>query len=256
MSSILELLLNKKFDVNVYNTSYANSTEISDSYNNTGGKADMGIDINARHNERQFKALTGTSRQEFQPLLPTFIESYHELRQETCEANKATRQRKPGGGQKGTLKTMELKLFFILYYWKVYPTYDVLGFQFGLDRSKACTNVHALWPVLERTLEKLQVLPARACSSVEELRAAFGEVRDLVIDATERAHRRPQEDTKPREKYSGKKKRHPVKNTVTATLSTWILFLGYTVAGSIHDYPQFKQEFPVDGDMDEVVKWF
>ena len=103
------------------------------------------------------------------------------------------------------LKTMELKLFFILYYLKVYPTYDVLGFQFGLDRSKACTNMHALWPVLERTLETLKVLPARAFSSVDELRAAFGEVQDLLIDATEREHRRPQDDNDQREKYSGKK---------------------------------------------------
>jgi hypothetical protein len=165
----------------------------------------MGIDINSLHNERQFKALTGTSRQEFQQLLPVFTASYHELRQEAYETAKTTRHRQPGGGQKGKLKTMELKLFFILYYWKVYPTYDVLGVQFGLDRSKACTNVHAFWPVLERTLETLEVLPARAFSSVDELRAAFGEVQDLLIDATEREHRRPQDDTAQREKYSGKK---------------------------------------------------
>jgi len=43
---------------------------------------------------------------------------------------------------------------------------------------------------------------------------------------------------------------------VIATLSKWILFLGYTVAGSIHDYTQFKKEFPVDGEMNEVVAWF
>ena len=36
--------------------------------------------------------------------------------------------------------------------------------------------------------------------------------------------------------------------TVIATMSKWILFLGYTVAGSIHDYTLFKQEFPIDGD--------
>ncbi len=165
----------------------------------------MGIDINSIHNERQFKALTGTSRQEFQQLLPVFTKSYHTLRQEVYEKEKATRHRQPGGGQKGKLKTMELKLFFMLYYWKVYPTYDVLGFQFGLDRSKACTNVQALWPVLQRTLDTLEVLPSRAFSSVDELRAAFGEVQELLIDATERDHQRPQDDHAQREKYSGKK---------------------------------------------------
>jgi hypothetical protein len=206
--------------------------------------------------ERLFKALTGVSRTEFQQLLPVFTTSYQELQQEKYETEKATRQRQSGGGQKGKLPTMELNLFFILYYWKVYPTYDVLGFQFGLDRSKACTNVQALWPVLERTLEKLEVLPVRSFSSVEDLQAAFEGIQDLLIDATERSHYRPKDESEQRKKYSGKKKRHTVKNTVIAALSKGILFLGYTVAGSIHDYTQFKKEFPVDGGRDEVVQWF
>ncbi len=54
--------------------------------------------------------------------------------------------------------------------------------------------------MLERALTTLEALPARSLSSVEELRAAFGDVQDLLIDATERAHRRPQEDAAQREK--------------------------------------------------------
>ena len=111
-----------------------------------------------------------------------------------------------------------------------------------------------MWPVLERALDKLGVLPARVFSSVE-LQAAFGKVQDLLIDATERPYCRPTNEDEQRKKYSGKKKRHTVKNTVISTLSKWILFLGYTIAGSIHDYTQFKQEFPVDGQK-EIIRWF
>ena len=157
------------------------------------------------HDERQFKALTGLSPQEFQQVLPVFTMSYQELQQERYAAKQTTRQRQPGAGQKGKLPTMSLKLLFILYYWKVYPTYDVLGAQFGLDRSKACTNVHALWPVLERTLAALGVLPSRSFSSVEEFHAACGEIHDLLIDATERERVRPQDDEAQRHTYSGKK---------------------------------------------------
>jgi hypothetical protein len=171
----------------------------------------MGIDINNIRDDRQFKALTGTSPSEFQQLLPVFTESYAELQREAYEGKKLTRQRKPGGGQKGKLKTMEQKLFFILYYWKVYPTYDVLGGQFDLDRSKACTNVQALWPVLERALEKLEVLPARAFSTAEELQTAFEGIQDVLIDATERSHCRPQDEGEQRKKYSGKKNATPSK---------------------------------------------
>lgn len=171
----------------------------------------MGIDISTIRDERPFKALTGTSPQEFQQLLSVFTESYDELRHEAYEVKKATRHRQPGGGQKGKLKTMERKLFFILYYWKVYPTDDVLGVHFDLDRSKACTNVQALWPVLERTLEKLEVLPVRSFSSVEDLRAAFEGIQELVIDATERSHCRPKDAGEQRKKYSGEKNVIPSK---------------------------------------------
>lgn len=209
-------------------------------------------------NERQFKALTGMARPEFEQFLPTFTEAYTELRQEAYEAQQATRQRKPGGGPKGKLVTMSQKLLFILYYWKVYPCYDVLGFQFGMDGSKACTNVHALWPVLKRALAKREVLPEREFSTVEDLREAFADITELFIDATERPHVRPQDDEEQRKQFSGKKKRHTVKNTVITTACQWILFFGLTVAGSVHDYGRFKEEFPLPegGDTKALAAWF
>jgi hypothetical protein len=209
-------------------------------------------------NDRQFKALTGMARSEFEEFLPTFAEAYAELRQETYEVQQATRQRQPGGGPKGKLVTMSQKLLFILYYWKVYPGYDVLGFQFGMDGSKACTNVHALWPVLKRALAKNDVLPHREFGSVEELREAFADIAELFIDATERPHVRPQDDEEQRKKFSGKKKRHTVKNTVISTACQWILFFGLTVAGSVHDYGRFKAEFPFPegGGAEALAAWF
>jgi hypothetical protein len=198
------------------------------------------------------------ARTEFERFLPTFAEAYEDLRQEAYEAQRDTRQRKPGGGPKGKLPDMSQKLFFILYYWKVYPCYDVLGFQFDMDGSKACTNVHALWPVLKRALAKSEVLPKREFASVEELRAAFADIADLFIDATERPHVRPQDEEEQRKKFSGKKKRHTVKNTVITTACHWILFFGLTVAGSVHDYSRFKEEFPrPEGtEKEALAAWF
>jgi hypothetical protein len=68
--------------------------------------------------ERLFRALTGTSREEFRKLLEVFTTSYHILRETEYQANTATRYRKPGGGAKGKLPTCAAKLFFVLYYWK------------------------------------------------------------------------------------------------------------------------------------------
>ena len=192
---------------------------------------------------RQFRALTGMTREAFDKLLILFTASYEEIKLEAYERDRAERQRKPGGGQKGRLDTMEKKLFFILYYLKVYPTFDVLGDRFDLDRSKACTNVHNLLPVLLRALGKAGVLPTRHFETVEEMQAAFADITDLFIDATERSRQRPQDTQTQQEHYSGKKKRHTVKNTVMANVRQKILFLGYTVAGSRHDYGLFKTEF-------------
>ena len=59
-----------------------------------------------------------------------------------------------------------------------------MGDRFGLDRSKACTNVHKLLPVLIKALDKAGVLPKRKFESVEELHAAFAGIADLFISLT------------------------------------------------------------------------
>ena len=171
----------------------------------------MPINFEDIKDERQFRALTGVSRDEFDILLPVFEDSFFEIVDENYEKKKNERRRKPGGGQKGVLNTIEKKLFFISYYMKTYPAFDVLGINFGLDRSKACTNVHKLSPVLQRTLEKLEVMPHRAFSSVDEMREAFAGIEDIFIDVTERTHARPVDKEKQKESYSGKKKHHAAK---------------------------------------------
>jgi hypothetical protein len=65
-----------------------------------------------------------------------------------------TRKQNPGAGRKGELYSIELKLFFILTYFKCYPTFDLIGMLFDIDRSNAKHNVDNLTPVLEKVLKK------------------------------------------------------------------------------------------------------
>jgi len=158
--------------------------------------------------DRQMKALTGLSQAQFDQLLPVFSDIYQAIQQQTYEQGVAsgTRRRKPGGGAKGKLPTMAEKLLFVLYYYKTYPTFDVLGTQFEMARSKANENLHKLSPILYDTLVHLELMPYRELATPEELKAALQGVEQLIIDATERAYRRSQDDAKQREHYSGKKK--------------------------------------------------
>jgi hypothetical protein len=155
--------------------------------------------------EREFKAITGLSKVAFQRLVPVFARRLALAQQAAYEQNQAERQRQPGGGRKGKLKTAEGKLFFILRYFKSYPTFDELGHEFELDRSKACTNVHRLAPLLLQSLSELGVVPARQFTSLAEMKAAFAGIEQLFIDATERPHTRPQAEPAQTEHYSGKK---------------------------------------------------
>lgn len=170
----------------------------------------MGLQI---RDERQLKALTGLSHAEFDHLLPVFSEVYAaQQHQKYAEGVvSGTRTRQPGGGAKGQLPTMADKLLFVLYYYKTYPTFDVFGTQFEMVRSKAHENLYKLSPVLHDTLVRLEMMPHREFKTPEELREALHGADRVIIDATERAYRRSQDDTKQREHYSGKKTPHAEK---------------------------------------------
>jgi len=163
--------------------------------------------------DRQMRALTGVSRKKFTQLLPIFSRVYHQERYQAYEKGLAegTRKRKPGGGQKGKLPEPADKLYFILNYYKTYPTFDVLGDRFGLARSKAHTQVHQLSPILHQTLMEMGHLPQREFESVEAFKAMLGDVDQILIDVTERPHQRPQDNEQQQELYSGKKNDIPSK---------------------------------------------
>jgi len=111
----------------------------------------MGIQV---RDERHMKALTGLSQAQFDALLPACSAIYGATQRRHYAAGVAsgTRRRKPGGGTKGTWPTMPEKLLVVLYYYKTYPTFDVLGTQFDMVRSKANENLHKLSPILYETL--------------------------------------------------------------------------------------------------------
>ncbi len=196
--------------------------------------------------DRLMKGVTGMSVREFQELEKKFgksLEKEKELRYDK-DLKEGERERQPGGGRKGNLITVADKLFFILFYFKCYPTFDVIGLMFDLDRSNACRNVHKLIPILNGILKEAMVLPKRQIHTTEDLFELFPVVHDLFIDATERQIPRPKNKHKQKENYSGKKKRHTKKNTIISDENREIRYLGPTVEGKKHDYRTFRDEFP------------
>lgn len=169
------------------------------------------LDVNAIKDDRQMKALTGLTLSEFCSLAGAFTKGYQQSLDARHPVLYAPRQRRPGAGRKGKLPTIEAKLFFVLYYLKTYPTFDVLATQFALSRSKACESAHRLSQALWLTLQAIGVAPARSIDSFEEMQAIMGQLKILLVDATERPYFRSQDPDWNQLNISGKKNASPAK---------------------------------------------
>lgn len=190
----------------------------------------MGISRGLR-SDRICKALTGLSVGEFEELRESFSWNLKEYRITLTPQ----RKRGIGGGRKGALKTDEDKLFAILLYLKSYPTFDVFGFHIGLERTRAFRWTQVLLPVLEMTLKRKLVLPERKITSVEEFQKLFPEIKEIMVDGTERKIQRPQNKKRQNKTYSGKKKMHARKNIVVSDKNKKILVVSPTRSARRHD---------------------
>src|SRR6185369_1455879 len=105
-------------------------------------------------------------------------------------------------------------LLMALAWLRIYPTYELLGFFFGLHKRNAQLNVRAVLDILDTFDDFPFDRPGRdrrKLSTTEQVMTAFPSVR-LVIDGKEQRVQRPQashEAQKPY--YSGKKKAHTLK---------------------------------------------
>lgn len=192
--------------------------------------------------DRLLRALTGLNRKAFDALLETFSPVYEQTRQTQ------PRQRAIGGGRKARLLSTPEKLFFILFYFKCYPTFDLAGIIFDLHRSQAHEWMHRLQPILEQTLGGKLVLPERKLDSIEAFLERFPAVKRVMIDGTERPIQRPQDPEAQQSNYSGKKKRHTRKHLAAVDETKRVLVLSKAREGKLHDQ-RFHHEDDIAGSV-------
>ena len=180
-------------------------------------------------NKRLVRSVLGVKKETFEKLLVVFKQILIE------EAEKKDRKRAYGGGSNGNIKDPRKKLFFILWYLKVYPTFDVAAYVFGSSKSRTQVWAHKILPILEKTLGRKLVLPKRRISSVEEFFTLFPETKEVMLDGMERPTVRSQKKKQQNKHYSGKKKRHTRKNLILVNSKKKILLITPTKHGKIHD---------------------
>lgn len=165
----------------------------------------------AKRTDRLMRATTSLTGAEFTTLAGEFATTWETLRSQRTVAGRK-RQRRPGGGRKSCLDTAEEKLFFILFYYKAYPTQDVMGLLFGITQGQVSDWVKRLTAVVGQMLPLHQ--PARQGRQLAQLLSEQPELKEVIIDGTERRLPRPQHAGRQRRFYSGRKKRHAVKNVI------------------------------------------
>ncbi|RYE20395.1 MAG: hypothetical protein EOP45_11135 [Sphingobacteriaceae bacterium] len=159
------------------------------------------MSISIYHNartERHYRAATGLSPTEFDALHEVFRHFY------------TPKSKVPNSGSALPVLTDKREaLFFILHYYKAYPTLQNLGMYFGISDAAATQYLELLKPCLKAALQQQQVLAQRLFTAKNPFEKAFDGVQDLFIDVTEIPVERPENEAIQQEWYSGKKNSTP-----------------------------------------------
>ena len=147
---------------------------------------------NAR-NDRQYKAVTGLSQAQFDQLYQLFAPFYE------------PKVPLPYGKSTPVLTDKREALFFILHYYKAYPTLHNMSVYFGFSDFAVSEYLERLKPCLKAALQA-QGLKKRALFATQlQFDEIFAGIEDLVIDVTEVPIERAVNQQVQEEFYSDKK---------------------------------------------------
>lgn len=195
-----------------------------------------------RSNAKQFLALTSLQIEEFDDLLEPFEESWQAYRRKYDSRGKRRAiGSRSAPKEQGPLARAELRLFFILYYLKTQPLEEALAASFEMDQPRANKWKTKLLPILAQTLQKEGFTPSRNSEDLYEV-IQNEEIKDILIDGTERRVNRSIDDQTQEEHYSGKKKDHTVINNLVSDFSDRILYLSPTYEGKSHEMGILREE--------------
>lgn len=181
-----------------------------------------------------FPSVIGITYKQFELILPKFSSALRA--KEHKKAYEKKRQREVGGGRKAKFSSDRQKLFFILFYYKVYPTFRFAQAIFELAKCNIQYWKEFLEPVLFEALGYELKLPKVRVNGMTGLFEVCPALREFIVDASERPVRRPKNPKDQTRYYSGKKKRHTVKNQLIVNPKTKrILSVSATVEGKLHD---------------------
>jgi len=199
-------------------------------------------------NEARFRAMTGYDLCEFNKLLPYFEEAHNDyLSRYSLKGKVRSGQRDHVIYANSPLPCIEERLAFILSYLKLNPIQEQHADMFSMTQKQCNEYLHGLNEILKRALKRAGVVPANNDKALQEVlsKEEFSEEKLLLHDGTEREIPRPADYEQQKDMYSGKKKKHSVKNAVIIAACCLILYVSRTFAGRVHDKTIADQEYTI-----------
>jgi hypothetical protein len=193
-----------------------------------------------------FRRLTGLSPAEFDALHHDFVRTWHRQRQATRTTGEGKPRRRAAGAGPPHRHDPRHRLLMTLIWLRVYPTYELLGFYFGLHKRNAQLNVRAVLAVLQTLghfpFDRPDRDPdRRPLSTPEQVMDAFPKVR-LVVDGKEQRIQQPRQSYEARKPYySGKKKAFTIKCQIAVGPDGLIESVSDSVPGATHDLTLLRQ---------------
>ena len=170
-----------------------------------------------QNNEKGFRSPTGLSGERFKELLSCFEDAHNERFTRYNMSGKYLNNRRSFTiYENGTLPTVADRLFFILLCLKNNPLRAYHAGCFNMDQKHCNGFIHVLCHILESCLHDVGVMPADCREKFSEVLGAMFKDNDelpvLLHNGTEREIPRPVDNDERQENYSGKKKKHTLRN--------------------------------------------
>jgi hypothetical protein len=185
----------------------------------------------------RFIAMVGCSVEVFDKLLPYFEQAHDEyLSKYHLTGKRRSGYRRYVMYKNAPLPCVSERLAFILSYIKLNPLQEQHADLFGIEQKQCYEFVHGFRIILDKALELVGCMPAQTNKELQSRLSEFEKDEKILFhDGTEREIPRPQDETQQKEKYSGKKKKHTLKNAVIISASCMVLFVSQAFCGNVHD---------------------
>jgi len=169
-----------------------------------------------KQHPKHFLRFTGLKVKEFDKLVSEIHSDYLNQRIKRLNKNNPNRIRKIGGGRKKILSTLEDQLLLTLVWAKLYPSYLVLEYFFGVDESTVCRTIQEIIPLLQSKFILPKRRKGKKITTIEELKEIIPDLDEILTDATEQ--KSPDQERKHSEKIQNHKQRK-IRVKVEHTLS-------------------------------------